>query len=40
MADFIVDRIKSANTMKGVVLWFNIGMEINARLVNNNIYLN
>lgn len=40
MADFIVNKIKNAKTMKTVIIWFNIGMEINSRLVNKNIYLN
>jgi len=40
MADFIVNKIKNAETMKAVIIWFNIGMEINSRLVNNDNYLN
>lgn len=40
IANFIVNRIKSANTMRDVVFWFNIGIKTNDRLINNNIYLN
>lgn len=40
LADIIVIRIEKAKTLKEVEFWFNIGMNINARLVNKNIYLN
>ena len=40
LADFIVNRIEKAVTLKEVDIWFNIGMNINKRLVKKNIYLN
>lgn len=40
LADFIVDRIKASKTLIGVEIWFNVGMNINARLIEKNIYLN
>lgn len=39
-ADFIVNQILNAKTIKEVKFWFNIGMIINARLIEKNIYLN
>lgn len=39
LADFIVIRIEKANSLKEVEIWLNIGMNINAKLVEKNIYL-
>lgn len=39
-ADFIVIRILNARTLREVEIWFNIGMNINLKLVEKNIYLN
>jgi len=40
MADIIVIRILKSRTLKEIEIWFNIGMNINERLVEKNIYLN
>lgn len=40
LADFVIIRIEKARTLKEVEIWFNIGMNINERLVEKNIYLN
>ena len=39
LANFIVIRIEKARTLKEIEIWFNIGMNINAKLIGKNIYL-
>ena len=40
MADIIVIRIQKSRTLKEVEIWLNIGLGINEKLVEKNIYLN
>lgn len=40
LANLIVIRIVKARTLKEVEIWLNIGMSINEKLVEKNIYLN
>lgn len=40
MADIIVIRILKSRTLKEVEIWLNIGLGINEKLVEKNIYLN